>query len=142
MTQMIDAPPDSAVTNRDQGTPPPAGNLPTPSAPPVQVLDAKRVNSPAGERGLQLKSYDELARFSATVYKSGLAPKGFDTAEAVFVAAPPRANTSPAEGHQYFGQVDIDGATGELTVRLRDLDGRTLFTQPLMPAESARHRGR
>ncbi|HLL90363.1 MAG TPA: hypothetical protein VK324_13775 [Tepidisphaeraceae bacterium] len=86
MTQMIDAPPDSAVTNRDQGTPPPAGNLPTPSAPPVQVLDAKRVNSPAGERGLQLKSYDELARFSATVYKSGLAPKGFDTAEAVFVA--------------------------------------------------------
>ncbi len=32
--------------------------------------------------------------------------------EAVFVKAPPAANTSPAQGYQFFGQVDIDAETG------------------------------
>ena len=57
--------------------------------------------------------------------------------EAVFVAAPPRPNVSPAEGYQFFGQVEIDGSTRELTVHLRDLDGRVLHTQRLPAPGSA-----
>ena len=51
----------------------------------------------------------------------------------VFVAAPPRPNTSPAEGYQFFGEVTIDGSTRELTVRLRDSDGHVLFPKTLPP---------
>ncbi|SPT59682.1 alkaline phosphatase D family protein [Actinomadura madurae] len=50
-----------------------------------------------------------------------------------FVKAPPRANTSPAEGHQFFGEVRIDGRTEALTVHLRDLDGAILHTETLDP---------
>ena len=53
--------------------------------------------------------------------------------EAVFVAAPPRQNTSPAEGYQFSGEVHIGGDTRNLTVRLRDLEGRVLFTRTLAP---------
>jgi alkaline phosphatase D len=53
--------------------------------------------------------------------------------ERVFVKAPPRANVSPAEGYQFFGEVDIDGDTAELTVRLREQDGTVLFTKVLQP---------
>jgi alkaline phosphatase D len=57
--------------------------------------------------------------------------------EAVFVAAPPRPNVSPAEGYQFFGQVEIDGSSRELTVHLRDLDGRVVHTQRLAAPGSA-----
>ncbi|MEV0641464.1 alkaline phosphatase D family protein [Streptomyces sp. NPDC050619] len=51
----------------------------------------------------------------------------------VFVKAPTVANVSPADGYQFFGEVDIDGDSGELTVRLREQDGTVLFTQVLQP---------
>jgi alkaline phosphatase D len=51
-----------------------------------------------------------------------------------FVAAPPAANTSPALGHQYFGEVEIDGRTAQLTVTLRDVDGAAIYTRTLDPA--------
>ncbi|GAA2634292.1 alkaline phosphatase D family protein [Actinomadura fulvescens] len=50
-----------------------------------------------------------------------------------FRRTPPRANTSPAEGYQFFGEVDIDGQSGRLTVHLRDLDGAILYTRELTP---------
>ncbi|WP_043668265.1 alkaline phosphatase D family protein [Streptomyces xylophagus] len=53
--------------------------------------------------------------------------------ERVFVKAPTVANVSPAQGYQFFGEVDIDGHSGELTVRLREQDGTVLFTQTLQP---------
>jgi alkaline phosphatase D len=53
--------------------------------------------------------------------------------ERVFVKAPTASNVSPAEGYQFFGEVDIDGDSGELTVRLREQDGTVLFTQVLQP---------
>ncbi|MGW0911951.1 alkaline phosphatase D family protein [Streptomyces sp. NPDC002784] len=53
--------------------------------------------------------------------------------ERVFLKAPTVANVSPAEGYQFFGEVDIDGDSGELTVRLREQDGTVLFTQVLQP---------
>ncbi|ASW56288.1 alkaline phosphatase [Plantactinospora sp. KBS50] len=54
--------------------------------------------------------------------------------EAVFVHAPPRANTSPAEGYQHFGEVSIDGGSGALTVHLRDRDGASLWSTTLPAA--------
>ncbi len=53
--------------------------------------------------------------------------------QAMYVAAPPRANTSPAEGSQFFGEVGIDAVTRQLTVTLRDVEGQALFTQTLDP---------
>jgi alkaline phosphatase D len=50
-----------------------------------------------------------------------------------FVKAPTRANVPPTEGGQYYGQVDIDGDSGELTVRLREEGGAVLFTRVLQP---------
>lgn len=53
--------------------------------------------------------------------------------ERVFVKAPAVANVSPAEGYQFFGEVDIDGGSAEMTVRLREQDGTVLFTKVLRP---------
>ncbi|MET8309521.1 alkaline phosphatase D family protein [Micromonospora sp. NPDC005173] len=51
--------------------------------------------------------------------------------QAAFVHAPPRANTSPAEGFQHFGEVSIDGESAALTVHLRDRDGAALWSTTL-----------
>lgn len=53
--------------------------------------------------------------------------------ERVFVKAPTASNVSPAGGYQFFGEVTIDGDSGELTVRLREQDGTVLFTKVLQP---------
>ncbi|MDG4865596.1 alkaline phosphatase D family protein, partial [Streptomyces sp. T-3] len=53
--------------------------------------------------------------------------------EQSFIKAPTRANVSPMESPQYFGEVDIDGGSGELTVRLREEGGGVLFTKVLQP---------
>ncbi|MGM0354925.1 alkaline phosphatase D family protein [Streptomyces sp. ECR3] len=53
--------------------------------------------------------------------------------ERVFVKAPTASNVSPAQGYQFFGEVAIDGGSGELTVRLREQDGTVLFTRVLQP---------
>ncbi|TDP67949.1 alkaline phosphatase D [Actinokineospora alba] len=53
--------------------------------------------------------------------------------EAVFVHAPPAANTSPMDGFQHFGDVEIDGPTGALTVHLRDGKGTALWSKTLTP---------
>ncbi|ONK13706.1 alkaline phosphatase D family protein [Streptomyces sp. MP131-18] len=51
----------------------------------------------------------------------------------VFVKAPEASNVSPAEGYQFYGEVEIDGDGGELTVRLREVDGPVLFSKTLQP---------
>ncbi|WP_424214933.1 alkaline phosphatase D family protein [Streptomyces sp. BI20] len=52
---------------------------------------------------------------------------------AVFAGAPTRPNSSPLEHPPHFGEVEIDADSGELTVRLRQQGGKTLFTQVLRP---------
>jgi len=47
--------------------------------------------------------------------------------------APGQVNLPPSAGMQFFGQVDIEGASGVMTVRLKDLIGTTLFEQTLTP---------
>lgn len=51
-----------------------------------------------------------------------------------FQKAPPVANTSPADGFQFFGEVAIDADTRALTVRLRDLAGAVLYAVDLPAA--------
>ncbi len=53
--------------------------------------------------------------------------------ERVFLKAPDRSNVSPAEGYQFYGEVEIDGDGGELTVRLREVGGAVLFSRTLQP---------
>lgn len=50
-----------------------------------------------------------------------------------FVKAPTEANVPPSQGGQFYGQVDIDGQSGELTVRLREQGGEVLFRKVLQP---------
>ncbi|MEU6646342.1 alkaline phosphatase D family protein [Saccharomonospora sp. NPDC046836] len=52
---------------------------------------------------------------------------------AEFVHAPPRANTSPLEGYQHFGEINVDGASGDLRVDLRDGTGASLWSTTLRP---------
>ncbi|VVO36728.1 alkaline phosphatase D family protein [Pseudomonas fluorescens] len=51
--------------------------------------------------------------------------------EVVFEKAPPVQNASPFAGFQFFGEVNIDGQTGEMSVVLRDLDGVSVFEKQL-----------
>jgi alkaline phosphatase D len=53
--------------------------------------------------------------------------------EAVFVHAPPAANTTPLDGFQHFGEIAVDGRSGELTVWLRDATGASLWSKTLEP---------
>jgi alkaline phosphatase D len=57
--------------------------------------------------------------------------------ELVFQKAPPAQNTSPFAGFQFFGEVNIDGQSAEMTVTLRDLDGVSVFEKKLVPAREA-----
>ena len=60
--------------------------------------------------------------------------------EVKFVKAPTPeqgANLPPSMGLQFFGLVDIDGATGQLTVRLMDRDDAELWKITLDPVRSA-----
>jgi alkaline phosphatase D len=51
----------------------------------------------------------------------------------VFQKPPPAANTNPAVGYQFFGEVFIDAETEVCEVTLKDLDGNSLFTQAINP---------
>jgi alkaline phosphatase D len=53
--------------------------------------------------------------------------------EAVFVHAPPTPGASPMEGFQHFGEVNIDGASGQLRVDLRNGNGTSLWSKTLQP---------
>ncbi len=84
------------------------------------------------------QDFDPFWEFvSGPLNAGGFGPNALDAtfgAEAVFLAPPPRVNLSPLEGGQYFGQVDIDPSSGQLTVTLKNVDGSALFTQTLDPA--------
>ena len=72
------------------------------------------------------------------MHAGGFGPNVLDNTfgpQAVFQKSPGgRVNVSPAEGGQYYGLMRIDGKTGALTVRLKDLEGATLFEKALAPA--------
>ncbi|WBB57727.1 alkaline phosphatase D family protein [Streptomyces sp. WMMC500] len=45
------------------------------------------------------------------------------------------AKSSPLYGNQFFGEVDIDGSTAVMTVRLRDADGAVRYSVDLEPRD-------
>lgn len=49
----------------------------------------------------------------------------------IFQKAPPAANASPLAGYQFFGEVEIDGRSGDLTATLRDVDDQALWSKTL-----------
>ncbi|WP_339505049.1 alkaline phosphatase D family protein [Pseudomonas sp. RL_105y_Pfl2_101] len=53
--------------------------------------------------------------------------------QVVFQKAPLAQNTSPFAGYQFFGEVNIDGPSGEMSVVLRDLEGVAVFEKKLQP---------
>jgi alkaline phosphatase D len=54
--------------------------------------------------------------------------------QVIFQRTPPAPNAPPSAGFQFFGQVDIDGASGEMTVTLKDVAGANLWARSLAPA--------
>ena len=55
--------------------------------------------------------------------------------QVVFSKAPPagQANLSPYSGLQFFGEVNIDARSAEMTVDLRDIHGSSVFSTTLQP---------
>ena len=53
--------------------------------------------------------------------------------QVVFVKAPPpgQSNLSPLSGYQFFGEVNIDAQSRNMTVDLRDLSGLSVFSKTL-----------
>jgi alkaline phosphatase D len=49
--------------------------------------------------------------------------------QVVFAKAPPKgeSNLPPSAGYQFFGELEVDGRTGEMRVTLRDLTGVGLW---------------
>jgi len=72
------------------------------------------------------------------MHAGGFGPNALDNTfgpRVVFQKSPDgRVNVSPLEGGQYYGLMRIDGKTGALTVRLKDLERTTLFEKVLAPA--------
>ena len=81
--------------------------------------------------------FDPFWQFTSGPLNSGaFPPDKTDTtfgAQQVFVKAPTTPNSSPATEFAFFGQVDIDAATHELTVHLRDHSGTSLWWTTLQP---------
>ncbi|MEV0551675.1 alkaline phosphatase D family protein [Nocardia salmonicida] len=82
--------------------------------------------------------FDEFWEFVSGPLNAGaFGPNPLDPTfgpEAVYVHAPPTPNASPLDPeYQHFGEVKIDGRTGEMTVNLCDATGKVLFTKQLAP---------
>jgi alkaline phosphatase D len=56
--------------------------------------------------------------------------------QVIFQRTSPRPNAPPSAGYQFFGQVDVDGRTGEMTVTLKDVSGAALFAKSLGPHDA------
>ncbi|WP_432496338.1 alkaline phosphatase D family protein [Kineococcus gypseus] len=75
---------------------------------------------------------------SGPLHAGAFGPSALDATfgpQVVFQAAPPHPNTSPAEGWQHFGEVEVDPASEEMTVTLRGIDGAALWSVALQPQD-------
>ncbi len=73
---------------------------------------------------------------SGPLNAGGFGPNTLDATfgpQAVYVETSPTANASPADGFQFFGEVAIAPVSGELTVRLRGVDGSVRWQTTLQP---------
>ncbi|OLT47114.1 alkaline phosphatase [Saccharomonospora sp. CUA-673] len=73
---------------------------------------------------------------SGPIHAGAFGPNDLDPTfgpEVVFKHHPEEANLSPMEGFQHFGEVNVDAASGALTVDLRDGTGASLWSKTLQP---------
>jgi alkaline phosphatase D len=71
---------------------------------------------------------------SGPLHAGAFGPNALDPTfgpQLMFSHTPPAANASPLEGFQHFGEVNIDGGSGALTVDLRDGQGSACGPKPL-----------
>ncbi|MBO0891487.1 MAG: alkaline phosphatase D family protein [Acidothermales bacterium] len=84
------------------------------------------------------KDFNPFWQFvSGPLNAGGFPPDAVDATfgcQQVFVKAPTVSNASPATEFQFFGEVHIDGASREFTVRLRDNSGAVLWSTDLSPS--------
>lgn len=87
----------------------------------------------------KFQDFDPFWEFVAGPINSGtFGPNPMDLTfgpEVKFQKAPPagKVNLSPMDGLQFFGHAAIDGRSGRLTVSLRDIDGKTVYSVDLQP---------
>jgi alkaline phosphatase D len=93
----------------------------------------------------RFQDFDPFWEFVSGPLNAGsFGPNGLDNTfgpQVIYQKAPPAPNYSPFAGLQFFGQVDIDADTARMTVRLKDIDGQTLFTKTLTPEGRGRDHG-
>ena len=87
----------------------------------------------------QFQDFDPFWEFvSGPVHAGSFGPGSMDNTfgPQVMYSKDPggKANLAPSEGLQFFGQVRIDGTTEQMTVTLKDLENRELYTVTLDPA--------
>ncbi|MCK8783718.1 alkaline phosphatase D family protein [Roseomonas sp. NAR14] len=73
---------------------------------------------------------------SGPLWAGGFGPNPLDDTfgpAVVWQKAPGRDNAPPGEGTQFFGQCEIEGASGNMTVLLKDLTGAVLWRRTLEP---------
>lgn len=91
----------------------------------------------------QFQDFEPFWEFVAGPLNAGsFGPNTLDNTfgpQVMFQKFPPAPNTSPFAGLQFFGQVDIDGRTAEMTVSLKDIDGNTVYRKELRPETGHRH---
>jgi len=87
----------------------------------------------------QFQDFDPFWEFVSGPLNAGsFGPNELDNTfgpELKFVKAPPsgQVNLPPSAGLQFFGEVQIDGKSGSLTVHLRDIAGASLWNTTLAP---------
>lgn len=91
----------------------------------------------------QFQDFDPFWEFvSGPIHAGTFGPGELDMTfgpEARFVKAPPpgQSNLPPSAGLQFFGLVDIDAATEQMTVRLMDRDDTELWSTVLDPVRAS-----
>ena len=90
----------------------------------------------------QFRDFDPFWEFVSGPLNAGtFGPNALDNTfgpQVIFQKIPAVANSSPLAGLQFFGQVDIDGRSGSMTVSLKDINGVSVFSQNLQPERGRR----
>ncbi len=90
----------------------------------------------------QFTDFDPFWEFvSGPIHAGTFGPNTFDNTfgpQLVFQKAPPKgqSNLPPSAGYQFFGEVEVDGRSSELTVRLLDIENTLLFEKKLAPRKA------
>jgi alkaline phosphatase D len=88
-------------------------------------------------RQAQFQDFEPFWEFVAGPLNAGsFGPNELDNTfgpQVVFQKAPSTPNSSPFAGLQFFGQVDIDSHTAEMSVSLKNMAGETVYSQAIAP---------